>query len=210
MMGQLPLERVTPGPVFEKVGVDYAGPFLVKYGMVRKPTLVKAYMCVFVSLTVKAVHLEAVSDLTSKAFIAALRRTIGRRGQPFLIWSDNGTNFVGANCQLKELYDFLAQQKTEGIITEFCTAKNVEWHFIPEHGLNFGGLWEVAVKSAKSHLRCIMGPIKFKFEELTTVLAQVEACLNTRHLVSSSTRDDDGIEVFTPGHFLVGTSLCSS
>ena len=72
MMGQLPLERVTPGPVFEKVGVDYAGPFLVKYGMVCKPTLFKAYICIFVSLTVKAVHLEAVSDLTSEAFIAAL------------------------------------------------------------------------------------------------------------------------------------------
>jgi len=109
MMGQLPLEHVTPGPVFEKIGVDYAGPFLVKYGMVYKPTLVKAYMCIFVSL---AVHLEAVSDLTSEAFIVALRRFITCRGHPSLIWSDKGTNFVGANRQLKELHDFLAQQKT--------------------------------------------------------------------------------------------------
>ena len=119
MRGQLPLEHVTPGPVFEKVGVDYANPFLVKYGMVRKPTLVKACMCVFVSLTVKAVHLEAVSDLTSEAFIAALQCFIAHRGYPSHIWSDKGTNFVGANHQLKELYDFLAQQKTEGIIAEF-------------------------------------------------------------------------------------------
>ena len=132
MMGQLPLERVTPGPVFEKVGVDYAGTFLVKYGMVRKPTLVKAYMCVFVSLSVKAVHLEAVSDLTSEAFIAALRHFIAHWGHPSLIWSDNG--------QLKELYDFLAQQKMESIIAEFCTSRNMEWRFIPEHGPNFGGL----------------------------------------------------------------------
>ena len=65
-MGQLPLEHVTLGCVFEKVGVvDYAGPFHIKYSMVRKPTLVKAYVCIFVSLAVKAVHLEAVSDLTS-------------------------------------------------------------------------------------------------------------------------------------------------
>ena len=63
---------MTPGDIFGKVGVDYAGPLLVKYGMVRKPTIVKAYICVFISLTVKAVHLEAVSDLTSEAFIAAL------------------------------------------------------------------------------------------------------------------------------------------
>ena len=91
-------------------------------------------MCVFVSLTVKAVHLEAVSDLTSKAFIAALRCFIACRGHPSFIWSDNGTNFVGANRQLKEFYDFLAQQKTEGIIAEFRSARNVEWRFIPEHG----------------------------------------------------------------------------
>ena len=84
--------------------MDYAGHFLVQHGIVHKLTLVKAYMCVFVS---KAVHLEAVSDLTSEAFIAALQCFIARRGHPSLIWSD-GTNFVGANRQLKKLYDFLA------------------------------------------------------------------------------------------------------
>ena len=72
MMGQLPLERVTPGCVFEKVGVDYAGPFFTKYGMVRKPTVVKSYACIFVSLAVKAVHIEVVSDLTSESFIVTL------------------------------------------------------------------------------------------------------------------------------------------
>ena len=147
-----------------------------------------------------------MSDLMSEAFIAALRCFIALRGHPSLIWSDNGTYFVGANRQLKELYDFLAQQKMEGIIAEFCTARKVEWRFIPEH---VGGLWEAAVKSAKSHLKCIMGPFKFTFEELTIVLAQVEACLNGRPLVSSSTPDDDGIEVLTPGHFLVGQPLCA-
>ncbi len=63
-MGQLPIERVTPDIVFENVGVDYAGPIYVKYGYVRKPKLVKSYICVFVSLSVKATHLELVSDLT--------------------------------------------------------------------------------------------------------------------------------------------------
>ena len=58
MIGELPIERVTPGPVFEKTGVDYAGPILTKLGHTRKPTIVKLYICVFVSLTVKAVHLE--------------------------------------------------------------------------------------------------------------------------------------------------------
>ena len=69
LMGQLPSERVTPDLVFNRVGIDYAGPILTKYGYVRKPTLVKSYVCVFVSLSVKAVHLELVSDLTTEAFI---------------------------------------------------------------------------------------------------------------------------------------------
>ena len=51
LMGQLPLDRVTPGCVFEKVGVDYAGPFHIKYGVVRKPTLVEAYVCFFLFLS---------------------------------------------------------------------------------------------------------------------------------------------------------------
>lgn len=67
MLGQLPLERLSPGSVFEKVRVDYTGPFHVKYGMVRKTTTVKAYVCAFVSLAVKAVHLEVMSDLTTEA-----------------------------------------------------------------------------------------------------------------------------------------------
>ena len=80
LQGQLPSECVTPATVFETVGVDYAGPVNIKYGYTRKPTIVKAYICinVMVSLTVKAVHLELVSDLTSEAFIAALRRFVVR------------------------------------------------------------------------------------------------------------------------------------
>jgi len=208
MMGQLPFERVTPGCVFEKVGVDYAGPFHIKHG-IRKPTLVKAYVCIIISLSVKAVHLEVVSGFTSESFIATLRRFIARRGHPSLIWSDNGTNFVGANRELKELYEFLIQQRASGTISEFCTARNVEWRFIPERGPNFGGLWEASVKSAKTHLKRVMGPIRFTFEELTTVMAQVEACLNSRPLVSAGSPDDDAIEVLTPGHFLIGQPLCA-
>ena len=107
LLGQLPVERITPDLVFDKVGVDYAGPVLIKYGYIRKPTIVKAY--VFVSLSVKAVHLELVTDLTSEAFIACLKRFIARRGLPSLIWSDNGTNFTGAARELKDMYQFLQQ-----------------------------------------------------------------------------------------------------
>ena len=91
VMGQLPAERVSPDLVFSKVGLDYAGPFHIKLGNTRKPTIVKAYACLFVSLSVKAIHIEVVSDLTTATFIASVRRFVARHGKRTLIWSDNGT-----------------------------------------------------------------------------------------------------------------------
>ena len=69
-MGQLPLERVTPGGIFERVGVDYAGPVYLKLGHVSKATIITSYICVSVALSVKAVNLELIFDLTSDVFIA--------------------------------------------------------------------------------------------------------------------------------------------
>jgi len=208
-VGTAPLERITPDSVFGRVGLDYAGPFLVKYGFVRKPVVVKAYLCIFISLTVKAVHLELVSDLTSKSFIVALRRFVALRGYPSLLWSDHGTNFVGANRELKELNLFLESQVTQGVISEFCSVRNIEWRFIPGHSPHFGGLWESTVKSVKTHLRRVVGTVKLTFEELSTVFTQIEACLNSRLLVSIGNHEDDGIEILTPGHFLIGCPLTS-
>ena len=154
-------------------------------------------------------HIEAVSDLTmTEAFIAGLRLFIARRGHPTLIWSDNGSNFVGANHEL-EYYQFLEQQMTKGMISEFCSTRNTEWRFIPEHIPNFGGLWAAAVKSAKIHLNRILGNVKLAYKELSTILVQVEACLNSRPLIPIHTPDDDGIEVLTPGNFLIGRPLCA-
>ena len=207
LMGQLPAERVTPDMVFDRVGVDYAGPIYVKYGSVRKPTLVKAYVCVFVSLSVKAVHLELVSDLTTEAFVACLRRFIARRGKPSLIWSDHGSNFVGASRHLKELIEFLQQQQSQEVISNFCSAQNIVWKFIPGRAPHFGGLWEAAVKSFKKHLSCVVGEVKLTFEELTTVLAQIESCLNSRPLTALPCVEDGGVGALTPGHFLIGRPL---
>ena len=203
MMGQL----VTPDSVFDRVGVNYAGPLYIKHGYVRKPTIVKAYVSVFVSLSVKAVHLELVSDLTSEAFLACLRRFISRRGKPRLIWSDHGSNFVGASRQLRELYEFLQLQMSEGKIADLCGMQGIVWDFIPERAPHFGGLWEAAVKSLKKHLSRVVGNVKLTFEELTTVLVQIEACLNSHPLTALPGDSDDGVECLTPGHFLIGCPL---
>ena len=131
-MGQLPKERLTPAPVFSNVGVDYAGPLLLKTGHTRKPVLKKAYVCVFVCLAVKAIHLELVTELTTEAFITTFRRFIARRGCPTDVFSDHGTNFVGADRQLTELQEFLEQSKMQDAIATSGAVQGIQWHFIPE------------------------------------------------------------------------------
>ena len=91
-------------------------------------------------------------------------------------------------------------------IADFCSSQAIELKFIPERAPHFGGLWEAAVKSLKRHLKRVVGENKLTFEELTTILTQIEACLNSRPLTRIPS-DSDGIEALTPEHFLVGQPL---
>ena len=91
-------------------------------------------------------------------------------------------------------------------MNDFLLKQDIKWKFIPQHAPHFGGLWEAAVKSMKTHLRWVLGNAKLTFEELSTVLVQIEACLNSRPHVPLPS-DDDRIGALTPGHFLVGRPL---
>ena len=207
LMGQLPAARATPSPPFHTTGVDYAGPFSLKLGRVRKPVIVKAYLAIFICFSTKAVHLEVVSDLTTNAFVSSLKRFVSRRGLPHSIQSDNGTNFVGARNELADLYRFLEAADTLDSIHSYLLSNKISWQHIPERAPHFGGLWEAAVKSAKHHLRRVIGQQTLTFEEFTTVAAQVEACLNSRPLGPLTSHSPDGQTPLTPGHFLVGRPL---
>lgn len=205
-MADLPRERLECVRAFNEVGVDYAGPLSIKESNRRKAALGKAYICIFVCMTTKAVHLELVSSLATDAFLAALDRFVARRGLPSTIHSDNGTNFVGASRNIKELYSFLHRHSSEFV--KHLSSKGVTWKFIPPRAPNFGGLWEAGVKSVKSLLVNSTGKQPLTFEELATILARIEGLLNSRPLCPL--RDDaDEFQFLTPGHFLKGDSLSS-
>ena len=169
--------------------------------------LVKAYLALFVCLATKAVHLEIVSDLTTEAFLAALKRFISRRGLPTEIHTDNGTNFRGAKNDLADLYRFLADTTSTSTISSYLLTQRITWHCIPERAPHFGGLWEAAVKSTKFHLKRVIGAQRLDYEEFSTVATQVESCLNSRPLISTTSHPVDGITILTPGHFLIGRAL---
>lgn len=102
-MGDLPEARIIESCPFTNVRIDYSGPFYIKERRDRNRRKVKIYVTIFVCLTTKAAYIELVSDLTTDAFIATLRRFISQRGYCATIHSENGTNFVGANNELKKL-----------------------------------------------------------------------------------------------------------
>lgn len=205
LMGQIPEARLKPSRPFKTSGVDYAGPINLRFSPGRGAKSYKGYICLFVCMVTRAIHLEVVTDLTSKGFIAAFRRFTARRGHCHDLHSDNGTNFVGANKELQEML-----QKANSDLTieirKFLSLEGVRWHFIAPHAPNFGGLWEAGVRCVKSHLRKIIGNSTFTYEELSTVLTQIEACLNSRPLTVLSDNPDDPLPL-TPGHFLIGEPL---
>ncbi|XP_035214359.1 uncharacterized protein LOC118188110 [Stegodyphus dumicola] len=167
-MGDLPKERVTPSYPFSNVGTDFCGPFHIKFKNQRKGKLNKVYVCIFVCLSTKAIHLDFVSDLTSDAFIACLKRFFSRRrGKCAKLFSDNAKNYVGASIELRKLHKLV--KHPDETLTKYLLSENIEWRFIPPKSPNFGGLWEAGVKSFKFHLKRIIGNAHLFLEEFLTV-----------------------------------------
>ena len=205
-MGVLPQATTRPVRPFSSVGVDFAGPMKLKHGSIRKPLISKCYIAVFICFVTRATHLELVADLTSQAFIATLDRFTARTGAPSEVFSDNGTNFVGAQGELQDPYKLMKDKARDRVIN-WAAAKGIQWHFSPGRAPHFGGLWEAAARSMKTLLKKVVGEHVLRWDEFLTILATAEATFNSRPLAPVEFTSDDGIEPLTPGHFLVGGPL---
>lgn len=201
IMGNLPESRLRPSAPFEISGVDYAGPFLIKSRRGRGGSITKCWISLFVCFITRAIHIELVSSLNSETFIMALRRFAVRRGKPKVVYSDNGTTFVGAKKLLATFF-----KENERVISDQAINDGINWKFIPACSPHFGGIWEAGVKSVKFHLKRVINNASLTFEEFYTLLTQVEAILNSRPLFPMST-DPSDLSPITPAHLLVGRSL---
>ncbi|XP_041983271.1 uncharacterized protein LOC121736254 [Aricia agestis] len=195
-LGDLPPERLAHNqPPFTALAVDYFGPMQVTIGRRHEKRWGALYTC----LTTRAVHLELVPSLSASSMIMSLRRMMSRRGTPTVIYSDNGTNFVGAEKEVTE-----ALQQNDDAMKVFASGKQIIWKRIPPGAPNMGGAWERLVRSVKAALRVTLTEKTPPDEVLHTLLLEAEHVINTRPL--TPVNPDLNEESLTPNHFLIGRS----
>ena len=196
IMAPLPAARVTPGePPFSSVGIDYFGPLKVKY----KRGTVKRYGCVFTCLAIRAIHIEIAHDLSTDSFIQAVCRFVGRRGPPKELFSDNGTNFRGAEIEVKEMLQNWNQAK----ILDRLREKGIQWHFSAPCASHTGGVWERMIRTVRKNMRALIGDRLVDDETLLTVMCEVEKMINDRPLTRQCD-DPRDLSALTPNTLLLG------
>ncbi|KAI5715899.1 hypothetical protein M8J77_024346 [Diaphorina citri] len=206
LMGELPKARVNESKPFVHTGTDYTGFINVTMGKRRGVISQKAYICIFVCLCTKAIHLELAADLSTDAFMAAFKRFLARRGAVSVMYSDGGKNFLGARNQLDEIYNLLESQSFNDSLSGELQRRRIKWSFLPPLSPHMGGLWEGNIRMVKQHLLKVIGTQVLTYEELYTVLTQVECLLNSRPLCPLSS-DPNDVQVLTPAHFLHSNPL---
>ncbi|KAK3108760.1 hypothetical protein FSP39_015041 [Pinctada imbricata] len=200
IMAPLPEIRFKePLRAFARCAVDYGGPFVTVQGRGKRRE--KHYLWLFTCLSTRAVHLEVAFGLDTDSFLNAFFRMVNRRGLPLEIMSDNGTNFIGANRELRDLVKQLDGDKT----AQQTSNRGIKWHFNPPLAPHFGGVHETMIKAAKRAIHAILQKADVSDEELITAFMGAEALVNSRPLTFQSAYADD-IVPLTPNHFLHATS----
>ena len=160
--------------------------------------MVKRWGALFTCLNSRAVHLELATSLESDHFINVLRRFINRRGPPKFMYSDSGTNFIGAEREMREA---IANWNEEHIQREL-SQRGCQWKFQTPKASHASEGWERLIRSVRAALRAIIGANLVEEEVLATLLTEVESILNSRPLCPVSD-DINDYESLTPNHLLL-------
>ena len=198
LMGDLPKERLMAfSPPFTVTGADLFGPFSLK---ISRNKTIKAWGVIFTCASTRASHLEIVEDLSTCAFLQALRRFAARRGWPQTIITDNGKNFIGTE---RELRRFLKEGQSQ--LKEFVSTHKVKWLFTTPLSPHQGGIYESLIKQVKITLKRVIGSQILTWNEISTIFAETENLINSRPLGYTHS-DPNELQPLTPNHFLIGRS----
>ena len=201
----LPVERVSNMPPFNNTGLDFAGPLYVrdKLNGATDNQEIKVYVCLFTCASSRGLHLELTRDLSATVFLQAFRKFCARRGVPSTIMSDNAKTF---KCCSKEVERVVRSEE----VHQYLTNRQISWQFIVEKAPWWGGYWERMVRSVKRCLRKTLGRSTLTFDELGTVLVEIEATLNNRPLTYVYD-DNEGLSyALTPADLIYGHRLVTS
>ncbi|XP_033727676.1 uncharacterized protein LOC117317008 [Pecten maximus] len=200
-MSDLPVARITISPPFTHVGVDIFGPWQVVARKTRGGVAnAKRWAALFTCLATRAVHIEVVEDMSTSAFINALRRFTSIRGEVRRYYSDRGTNFVGSTDHLK----IDAINVEDSVTKEYLYQKGVSWIFNAPHSSHMGGVWERMIGLSRRILDSMLLQPENRsltHDVLSTLMYEVTAILNSRPITQVST-DPDHPEILTPSSLL--------
>ena len=207
----LPVTRVSDDPPFSHVGLDFAGPLFIRpnkpsdspEGDVNNSSSMKVYVLLLTCASTRAVHLELTLGLSVQAFLLAFRRFASRRGLPATITSDNAKAFKSSS---KDVSKIIRSQE----VWHYLAERRIQWHFIVEHAPWWGGFWERLVRSVKSPLKRVVGRSTLTYDELHTILIEIEGIINARPLTYVYDDEEMNYEPLTPSHLIYGRRITSS
>lgn len=194
-MADLPECRVTRSQhVFSHCSVDYFGPLITK----RARSDLKRYGCIFTCMATRAVHLEVVNSLETKAFLQAFFRFSDIRGRPSHMYSDNGSNLVGAQRELGAVVSSLGDA-VSGPLAD----SGIRWFFTPPLAPHCNAVSERLIKDVKRILYALCGNKPLRDDELPSLFTGITRIMNDRPLTPLSD-DPSDLDCLTPNSFLLG------
>ncbi|XP_044165233.1 uncharacterized protein LOC122949165 [Acropora millepora] len=201
----LPSNRVSEDPPFSHIGLDFAGPMYIETKNTEDEVKEsqKVYVCLFTCASTRAVHLELTQALSVKSFLLAFRRFTSRRGLPATITSDNAKTFRSSSQDIRKI------PRAEEV-WRYLANKQISWNFIIEKAPWWGGFWERLVRSIKKPLKKILGRSTLSFDELCTVLVEIEGVINSRPLTYVYDDIESISYPLTPSDLIYGRRITST
>ena len=198
IMSPLPVERIKPSPVFTYVGVDYFGPYEVK-GEVQQRIRRKCWGVIIVCLNSRAIYLDIANDYSTDAFLHVLRRFVSIRGWPSKLYSDGGSQLLGASNVLQDIIKNLDWEQ----IKAYGYENKAEWVFSPADAPWYNGATEALVKTVKRALTAAIGENVLKFSEALTCFFEAAQLANQRPIGKHPTSPEEGT-FLCPNDLLLG------
>jgi len=174
---------------FNSTGIDYTGNVYVKMG----ETVRKMYVLVYTCLSIRAIYLDLLPDMSCKNFLLSFIRFSNLYTLPSSVYSDNASTFLQG-------VGIISESNVDNVFSDYLEKNNVKHVRIPLFSAWCGSAWERQIRTIKNSLHKVLGRKRFEYFELITLLSDIQNCINDRPLTYSS--DEDLLSCVSPNSFL--------